>query len=113
MEPDGLQWFRMKRVYSSQGITIVHHFMNILENEGIACLIKNEDLLRAAGGLPLLDCWPELWITDDSQYEQAQAIIEKAVYGQTSTGSTWKCPGCGEEHESQFSDCWNCGTSRV
>lgn len=23
----------------------------------------------------------------------------------------WKCPKCGEQHESQFGICWNCGTS--
>lgn len=37
----------MKRVYSSQGSMMVSHLKNILENQGIICLIKNENLMPA------------------------------------------------------------------
>ena len=103
----------MKRVYSSQNITMVLHLKDVLENQGIVCLIKNENLLGAAGGLPPIDCWPELWVAEDSQYDQAKAIIETALSSQVSPGLPWKCPGCGEEQEPQFTDCWNCGGSRT
>ena len=31
---------------------------------------------------------------------------------QGSVSWAWTCPGCGEDVESQFSECWNCGSER-
>ncbi len=91
---------------------MVSHLKNVLENQGIICLIKNENLLSAAGGLPPIDCWPEIWVAEESQYDQAKVIIEAALSSQVLPGLPWKCPGCGEEHQPQFTECWNCGGSR-
>ena len=102
----------MIRVYSSQDRTMVGHFKNLLENEGISCIIKNELLSIGVGELPPINCWPELWITDDSQFKLAEKIVESALSSDVPTGSLWKCPECGEEIELQFSECWNCGKSR-
>ncbi|MBT4511838.1 MAG: DUF2007 domain-containing protein [Chloroflexi bacterium] len=101
----------MKRVYSSQSITMVHHMMNILENNSIVCVVRNEDLFMAAGELPAIECWPELWVSD-SEYDQAKGIIDTAISSETPKGTSWKCPDCGEEHEPQFTDCWKCGAIR-
>ena len=27
-------------------------------------------------------------------------------------GPIWRCEGCGETHEPEFGDCWNCGATR-
>lgn len=102
----------MKRIYSSQNLALVHHLSDILEHEGIVCMIKNENLFMAAGHLPPLDCWPELWLADDSQYDQACKIIDDVLSSEMTPGESWKCTNCGERHEPQFTDCWNCGASR-
>ena len=65
----------------------------------------------AAGELPAIECWPELWVSD-SEYDQAKGIIDTAISSETPKGTSWKCPDCGEEHEPQFTDCWKCGAIR-
>ena len=101
----------MIRVYTAQSITLVHHMMNVLETYGIASVIQNEDIFMAAGELPVIDCWPELWVAD-SEYDRAKEIVDTALSDEVTPGTPWKCPSCGEEHESQFTDCWKCGASR-
>ena len=49
-----------------------------LEGSGIACLVKNEFASNTAAASllgPLPFAHPELWILDDSQAEDAQAIL--------------------------------------
>lgn len=101
----------MKRVYSNQGLALVHHFKNLLESQGIPCMIKNETLYMASGELPPIAVWPEIWV-NESQYDDAKSIIDQALSEEITQGSPWKCPHCGEFHEPQFAACWNCGASR-
>lgn len=101
----------MKRVYVSQSLTMVHHMMNVLGNRGIAAVIKNENIFMAAGELPAIDCWPELWVAD-SDYKPAKDIVNTAISDEAAPSNPWKCQQCGEEHESQFTACWKCGENR-
>lgn len=102
----------MKKIYSSQDRLMTGHIKNILENEEIECIIKNEHLSSILGEIPPIECWAEVWIADDSHYDRAVQIVEKALTAQQMPQSTWHCPTCGEELEGQFTECWNCGASR-
>lgn len=102
----------MKKIYSSGNRYQVWHVKNILENEGIACTIKNELLATAMGELPPIECWLEVWLTDTSQYEQAEKIIRKNLSEMEIKRPDWTCSKCGEELEHQFTTCWSCGTAR-
>jgi hypothetical protein len=102
----------MKKLYSSQDRMMVNHLKNILETQGVRCLIKNDFLASAAGELPLTECWPELWVEDDGQFGQALRIVQEAWVAEGDTGPAWSCPRCHEWIEEQFTECWNCGTSR-
>ncbi len=102
----------MKKVYASQDRLMVGHFNNILNNEGLKCIIKNDYLTIAMGEVPLNECWLELWVEKDSHYEKAKTIIEDALHSEVVAGPNWKCLKCGEEIEPQFSECWNCGTQQ-
>ena len=88
---------------------MVKHLKNLLESHGINCVLKNENLGGAAGELPPTECWPELWLTDDKDYDEACRLV--------SAGETiqppWTCGGCGEVLEGQFDRCWNCGEYRL
>ena len=93
---------------------MVYHMKNVLENHGIACQIRGEYRKVGTGFLPPTECWPELWIIDDSQFEEADKIIEEALETEDTEEKKlkpWRCPGCGEEVEGQFDECWNCGTA--
>jgi predicted RNA-binding Zn-ribbon protein involved in translation (DUF1610 family) len=91
---------------------MVGHIRNILQANGIACAIRGENRGIAAGEVPLTECWPELWIDDDTQGAESKQLIAEALAPGESDLVKWKCPHCGEEHEGQFTTCWNCGTNR-
>ncbi len=103
----------MKRVYTAQNGLLVSHLRNLLEEAGIGCHVKNEYLGGAAGELPLVEVWPELWVADDADYRRGRALVEEALRADTRpAGPAWTCPTCGESIEGQFTDCWHCGTHR-
>ena len=103
----------MKKVYSAKDPLMVAHLKNVLTMFGIHCITRKLDLSSAAGELPPIECWPELWITNDEKLERAKSIIRKTLAPLESVKKPWRCAGCGEELEGQFTECWNCGRSRL
>lgn len=102
----------MKKVYETLDPLAFGHFKNMLEAEGIPCIIRNEYLASAAGGLPPTDCWYEIWIENDHQYDDAKKMIETALSSEVPSGSPWTCSKCGEENEYNFTECWSCGQDK-
>jgi hypothetical protein len=102
----------MKKLYSSQSHMIVAFLQQLLASHGIHCIVKNELLAGAAGELPPIECWPELWITDDELYARARQLIEKGLDPGGPDDECWRCCGCQELLEGQFAQCWNCGRLR-
>ena len=102
----------MKKVYTSPNIGMVGHIKNILAANGIDSEIQGEHRVIGSGGIPTSECWPELWILDESQLEKAEQIVAEALESVETKVRDWKCPGCGEEVEGQFTECWNCGKER-
>lgn len=85
------------------------------ENEILAFIVKDD-----CGGIQ-----PQLQITEGirllvrEQDEHKAQILVKCTTGETQsvsdkmeTVATWTCTNCGEISEEQFTDCWNCSTSR-
>ena len=83
----------------------------LLEREGVACLIRNEQLFAALGEIPFLECYPELWVVDDEVWPRAKRLIDNWLSSEEETPS-WLCPSCGETLEGQFGACWQCGKER-
>jgi hypothetical protein len=104
----------MKKIYSSPHLYVVHHLKDVLESNGIDCIIQNENLAAAAGELPPSECWAELWVLDDAKYQTAREILTRILSEQKESErkEPWRCPRCGEELEGQFTECWRCGKSR-
>ena len=102
----------MKKVYSAPNITLVGLVKDVLDSNGIATVVKNQFLSAATGELPPIECWPELWITDDSRYEECRHLVEEILRADNTQLDSWQCPRCREELEGQFSQCWRCGASR-
>ncbi|MGE5820054.1 MAG: DUF2007 domain-containing protein [Deltaproteobacteria bacterium] len=103
----------MKKVYSAKDPLMVAHLKNVLAMFGVHCVTRNLDLSSAAGELPPIECWPEIWITNDEKLARAKSIIKKTLAPLESVKKPWRCVGCGEELEGQFTECWNCGRSRL
>ncbi len=101
----------MKKVYSSEYGFMMDRIKGVLEEEGINCMVKNLNLAGAMGELPPLECWPEIWILHDEDYDHANTIIEDMTKESNKCRSAWICH-CGEKIEGQFTNCWSCGTDR-
>ncbi|MEJ2471120.1 MAG: DUF2007 domain-containing protein [Desulfuromonadales bacterium] len=82
-----------------------------LEGEGIACLIRNEQLFAALGEIPFLECFPELWVVDEEVWPRAKTLLDNWLK-EDRDAADWTCPVCGEILEGQFGACWQCGTTR-
>jgi hypothetical protein len=95
------------RIYSNESSILVNHVKNILDNEGIETLIKNE-AIQGIGIIEFGMCWPELWLTDEKQAEKAQSLIDTILSDDEKTAENWICPSCSETNEAAFNLCWKC-----
>jgi len=97
----------LKLIHTSEDRIYLYHLKNILEAQGIGCVVKNDRLASLAGEIPSLTVWPELWVKDVMKEKWAKEIISD-YENNISQGENWVCENCGEEHGAQFKDCWNC-----
>ena len=92
-----------------------HLFKELLEQEGIAAVVRGDDMFPLQGGhLFRMEVRPSVWVLDDERLPRAREIA--ADYNSRGTSSTeaaetWNCP-CGEVVEIQFTECWSCGHAR-
>ena len=103
----------MKRIHSAKDPLMIGHLKNVLATFGIRCVARNFDLNIAAGELPPIECWPELWVIDDEKAARAKAILKKTLAPLESVKRPWRCQDCDETIEGQFSECWKCGRDRT
>ena len=101
----------MKKVYGSHDSVQIAQLRSLLEASHIACITRNDFLMGAAGELPVMECWPELWVLDNFQHEQALGLVDAFLHN-SSTASSWTCPDCNEPIDAPFSQCWHCGHER-
>ena len=102
----------MKKVYSSDDRILIYHLKNTLDLASIDCFIKNDLIYALAGEVPVNEVLPELWVTDDSQLNEVEALIKSALVSDTNNQLPWTCQDCGEQHEASFTACWKCGAEK-
>jgi len=102
----------MKKVYSAKDPLMIGHLKNVLSSYGIRSVARKIDLISAAGEIPPTECWPELWVLDDEKAARAKSVLRKTLAPLASVKKPWRCAGCAEEIEGQFTECWNCGRGR-
>ncbi|MBN1957117.1 MAG: DUF2007 domain-containing protein [Desulfuromonadales bacterium] len=84
----------------------------ILAEEGIECVLRNDQLSSAIGEIPFIECSPELWVIDDEAYPRAKVFLENWLKNDPTEEEDWTCASCGEQCAAQFGACWSCGTLR-
>ncbi len=106
----------MKKVFVAQHPTEAHLVKGMLESNGIVAEVQGESLFTARGEAPATpDTLPSVWVPDDEDAERALVILAAGAPRSTtaeSQGTEWTGPACRERIESQFTECWHCGTSR-
>ena len=92
-----------------EAFALVHY----LDAHGISVTLAEPPLRAALGEIPFLETASELFLNDPDQWEEARALISKYRSGPAAVrGSIWICSACGESHEPEFGNCWNCGSPR-
>ena len=99
----------MRKVYASDNGIILGHVRQVLESHAIGCVVRNDFLLGGAGELPINETWPEVWVTDDRDFERARALVAAVAPEAGASDPPWRCASCEELVEGQFTDCWRCG----
>ena len=104
---------KLVAVYSARDAAQAHLLASLLKSSGIAAVLSGETL-ASLGGYALTGI--QVLIHPDQQ-PQAKPIVEQFIRSASAgftprSASPWRCPGCGEMIEPQFTDCWNCQTSR-
>lgn len=102
----------MKKVFTADNLPMAGYIKSLLETRRIECILKNQNLAGAMGELPPIECWPEVWVLDDDDYEAAMHIVNSVINDKDTGKESWQCP-CGERIEGQFRVCWACGHELV
>jgi len=100
----------VKKIYSSDNIIMAGHIHSLLEANNIDCHLRNIHLACGIGELPINECWPEVWVIDESNFTLAERLIKSAL-SNAEQNEDWQCQ-CGELIEGQFNICWSCGNER-
>jgi hypothetical protein len=101
----------MKKIGGSIDNVAIGYIVSMLEQADIEFVIRNQYLSGALGELPVMECWPEIWIVNDTDYEEAMEIARVATATLTDQDGSWQCR-CGESNEGQFASCWKCGEDK-
>ena len=102
----------MIRLTRAPNFILGWHWANLLQQAGIDCRLVGEHLHAVAGGIPVDQCGPDIWIERASDKDAALRIIDGLQNASFSGQPPWHCPGCGEWLEPEFSQCWQCGQMR-
>src|SRR5262245_65571887 len=82
----------MKQVHVAKHAPEAHLVRGFLESNGIAAVVRGEYLTSGWGELPVDVC--AVWIVDDAQYPQAQALLVAFLRGDAARefrGQGWQC----------------------
>lgn len=101
----------MKKLHPCENNIVATRLQDVLNAAGIGCFIKNQGLSGAMGELPINECWPELWLFEEDDFDRALQIVNDTLALSPDTQAAWRC-SCGENIEGQFSACWQCGKER-
>lgn len=96
----------MKVVYTHENTALAQNAKNLLENNSIKAIIKNEFASGGAGDLVPAETWPEVHVLDDSDYAKAVELL--AVLSDKVNEPDWICGSCSEPNGAMFESCWNC-----
>ena len=96
----------MKMIFTNENRFIVSNAKNILESHGIDVILKNEFSSSVIGEVSAFDAWVQIWVSNDSDYENAYQIIGSSLSAEDAV--EWICKKCKEDNDAAFEVCWNC-----
>ena len=104
----------MKMLYAAKTSLEANELKLVLDNAGLQAIVRGESG-AALFGLGAGE-YPEVWISDDTNFERARMLVEEFL-GKTrkdaAPAATWTCPQCGQQLEAQFQECWKCADTET
>jgi hypothetical protein len=105
----------MKIIHRAETPAEAHLAVGILGSHGIYAQVTDELLHGARGEAPMdMSTLPGVAVAEEDA-ERAVAILKESLEEartRSTSGEPWKCPGCGEDLDATFTECWSCGASR-
>ena len=104
----------MKPVYIAKHATDAHLIRGYLESQGVAAIVRGEYLAGGVGELPADLC--KVCVVNDGEFAHADELVQRFLQGagaREHAHEHWRCTGCGEALEGQFTACWKCGSARA
>lgn len=102
----------MPKVFTAQHHAEAHMVCGCLRANGIDAEVRGEALFTTMEAPSIIPgVAPEVWVLDARHVPPALEWCRRYATGEATPGSPWTCPTCGEEHEPQFTTCWQCNTS--
>jgi len=98
----------MKRVAVADSLAEIGHYRDVLEQEGIVCIVRNQHLSGALGEVPFLETWPELCVMRDEDEPRAKRLIAE-LKTPADNALPWRCRHCDADNDGEFAACWSCG----
>ncbi len=103
----------MKKLYVSQSLIDVESRKELMDQAEIPCMIKNQRSAMLGGEVPFVEVFPELWVLQDEDLEQAKTLLKDWEEAQPLETSSWICGNCREVHQKEFTSCWKCNQERT
>ncbi len=98
----------MRRLSLAPNLAIATLWADVLRGVGLDVSVQRAYAQSIAGEIPPDQAQPELWLMDDAQWPQAQALLHEL---QHPPERRWACSGCNEIIEGPFDTCWQCGAA--
>lgn len=105
---DNSSWSGKVRIYRALHLADAQLVQDLLEQDGIPVETRGTSLMGLAGGIPIADAMPTLWVVPHNA-DRARALIE--ALDQPAEAGPWTCR-CGEDNDATFGSCWSCGRDR-
>jgi hypothetical protein len=100
----------MKRGSTSRDSAELGLLKNMLDEAGIRCALKNEQLSQV---LPEAPFNVELWVENNDDFQRAHDLCHTWFDSLPGATGIWTCAECGQRLRGQFDSCWKCGTKRA
>ena len=98
-----------KQLYSAGSLYEAQLLLDLLKEEDVPAVLRNENLVGMIGILPESTSQPSIWIENPEDWERARALVEAFEERRaTEIDTEIKCPACGEMSPSNFELCWKC-----
>lgn len=98
----------MKRLVQAPNLALASLWCDMLAQAGFEVSVQRAYSGSIAGEIPPDQALPEVWVHDDSQLDEAHALLAQL---RRPAWRHWVCRGCAEHIDGPFDQCWQCGAA--